>query len=73
MDILNKERDLLVDELKGIGAEVQIDERRKRLIVNNEYEISYTNFYYFEKGSNKSISRGRRDFVEYVKDKSSNA
>ena len=69
MQLLDKERDWLVQELVKLGVNVQVDEERKRVVVNDTYEISYTNFYYFEVGQSKSISRGRREFIEFVKQK----
>ena len=67
MSVFKDNAEKMMDELKGMGLTPILDEKNKRLVVNDTYEISYVNFYYFCVGESRSIGRGERDFMQLCK------
>ncbi len=57
----------LMNELKALGAKVQ-DSRTDEhyLVVNDEYEICYTSFFYRRVGDTQSMGRGKNQFFKLV-------
>lgn len=61
------ERDIFKKQLQKLGATVVVNEDTHRLVVNDKYEISYTNFYYRYKGEDDTLGQGKQKFLDLVK------
>lgn len=61
------DKKILTEQLENLGASVVVDEGKHRLIVNDKYEICYTNNWYRYKGSNKTIGQGKQEFMDLIK------
>ena len=66
MAAFETERDRLKKELEKLGATVVANDTAHRLIVNDKYEIGYTNFWYRFKGSHETIGLGRQKFLRLI-------
>lgn len=62
------ERDIFTKQLEKLGADVVANDSTHRLIVNDKYEISYTNFWYRYKGSDSTIGQGKQRFLDLIKE-----
>lgn len=61
------EKDILTTKLRGVGATVcDSPSRDHYLLVNNKYEICYTNFYYRLAGSDSTLGQGKQDFLNII-------
>lgn len=61
------ERDIFSRELEKMGANVIADESTHRLIVNDKYEVSYTNYWYRYKGNKSTIGQGKQEFLQMIR------
>ncbi|MBQ3512537.1 MAG: hypothetical protein IJA32_01885 [Lachnospiraceae bacterium] len=66
------ERDIFKRQLEKLGANVVSNEETHRLIVNDKYEISYTNFWYRYKGADTTIAQGKQQFLKLIEEEMNN-
>ncbi len=61
------EKDIFTKQLRKIGATACDSPYRDHyLLVNEKYEVCYTNFYYRLAGSDSTIGQGKQDFLKLI-------
>lgn len=57
-------------QLEKMGATVRYSNRDHNLVVNEKYEICYTNYYFRKYGEEATIGQGKDKFMKMIRNES---
>lgn len=61
------DRIILTRQLENLGATVTMSSNRSHtILVDNKYEICYTNYWYREAGSHTTLGQGKQQFLKLI-------